>query len=101
MITQLATARKYVNAVVTALDADPTTLPVTMAFTTGGDPQDSDWQPATWNTGAPLGPNQYMAQCLVGPGGTITLAKGSYRYWVKVVSTPEIPEEPAGFLTIY
>lgn len=102
MITQLATARKNVSVVITALDVNPTTLPVAIAFTTPGvDPQNSDWNTATWNTAAALGPNQYLAQCLVGPGGTVTLANGTYQIWAKVTGVTEVPQEPAGMLTIY
>lgn len=102
MINQLATSLMYVNAIVTCLGGNPTTDPVAMAFTTPGvDPQAGDWRTATWNTTVTLGTNQYMAQCLVGPGGTVTLPVGSYQYWVKVTDNPEIPELPVGMLTIY
>lgn len=102
MINQLASALMYVNAVVTCLGGNPTTDTVQMAFTTQGvNPQPGDWKTATWNTTVALGANQYMAQCLVGPGGTVQLAAGSYQYWVKVTDNPEIPQLPVGMLTIY
>lgn len=102
MINQLASSLQYVNVIVTALDRNPTTDTVAMAFTAPGvDPQAGDWRSATWNTTVTLGANQYMAQCLVGPGGTVTLPIGQYQYWVKVTDNPEIPQLPAGMLTIY
>lgn len=102
MINQLASSLMYVNAIVTCLGGNPTTDTVQMAFTTQGvDPQPADWKTATWNTAVTLGANQYMAQCLVGPGGTVTLPIGQYQYWVKVTDNPEIPQLPVGLLTIY
>lgn len=102
MIQQLATSLQYVPVIVTAVGANPTTDPVAIAFTTPGtDPQSGDWKTASWNTTVTLGTNQYEAQCLVGPGGTVTLATGSYQIWVKVTDNPEVPQLPAGMLTIY
>ena len=63
-------------------------LTVQMAFTTG-QPVGGDWKSATWTT--LTAPTRYLATCLVGPGGTVTLADGSYEVWVKVTTTPEIP----------
>lgn len=102
MINQLASSLQYVPLVVTCLGGNPTTDPVAMAFTAPGvDPQPADWKTASWNTTATLGANQYLAQCLVGPGGTVTLTNGTYQMWVKVTDNPEIPQLPAGMLSIY
>ena len=102
MINQLAASLMYVTAVVTCLKGDPTTDTVQMAFIAPGtDPQPTDWKTATWDTTVTLGANQYMAQCLVGPGGTVQLAVGSYQYFVKVTDNPEIPILPVGMITIY
>ncbi len=102
MINQLASSLQYINAVVTALDRNPTTDVVQMAFTTqGGRPQSSDWKAASWDTAASVGINNYLARCLVGPGGTVTLTTGQYAIWVKVTDNPEVPELPAGQLAIY
>lgn len=62
-------------------------------------PAPSDWQAGSWVTNP--GP-VYMAQCLVGPGGTIALAAGVYAIWVKVIDNPEtfIPPGGVGTLTI-
>lgn len=101
MISQLATSLQYVPVIVTAMGGNPTTDTVMMAFTTGTDPQPGDWKTAAWDTSAPLGSNQFLAQCLVGPGGTVQLAAGQYAIWVKVTDNPEIPILPAGQLGIY
>ena len=101
MINQLATSLQYVPVIVTAIGGNPTTDVVAMAFTTGADPQPGDWKTASWDTTTALGSNQYLAQCLVGPGGTVQLAVGQYSIWVKVTDNPEIPILPAGQLGIY
>lgn len=102
MISQLATSLQYVNTIVTIPDANPTTDVVAMAFTVQGvRPQSTDWKTASWNTAALVGPNNYLARCLVGPGGTVQLAAGQYKIWVKITDNPEIPQIPAGQLTIY
>lgn len=56
-----------------------------------------DWQLADWETIS----GRYYARCLVGPGGTVTLAVGNCNVWVKVTDNPEVPIMPAGTLTIY
>lgn len=101
MINQLATSLQYVPVIVTAMGGNPTTDVVAMAFTTSGEPQPGDWKSATWDTTTALGANQYLAQCLVGPGGTVQLAAGQYSIWVKVTDNPEVPILPAGTLGIY
>lgn len=102
MINQLATSLQYVNAIVTAADVNPTGDSVYMAFTNqGARPQSGDWKAASWNTAANVGVNNYLARCLVGPGGTVTLTTGQYAIWVKVTDNPEVPELPAGQLSIY
>jgi hypothetical protein len=67
---------------------NPTSDVVEMAFKTGGQPPgNSDWQTAEWDTVN----GQYVAKCLVGPGGTIQLTVGSYTVYVKITDNPEIP----------
>jgi hypothetical protein len=76
---------------------DLSALPVQMAFTPG-EPAGGDWKSATWTT--LTNPTRYLASCLVGPGGTVTLAEGTYQVWVKVTATPEIPVKLAGFVVV-
>lgn len=62
---------------------------VEVAFTTPGvDPGAPDWNAATWTGATPQGAD---ATILVGPGGTVTLAKGVYQPWVRVTGATEVP----------
>jgi hypothetical protein len=75
---------------------DPTGDDVSFAFMAPGvNPGVSDLVTGSWQT---IGSNFY-AICLVGPGGH-ALAVGTYVIWVKVVDSPESPEEPVGVLRI-
>ncbi len=83
--------------------ADPTGDTVKMAFMPGpayATPQSSDWKAASWTTDLTQTPHAFYARCLVGPGGTTTLAAGTYRLWVQLTDTPEIPARPVGDITI-
>ncbi len=89
---------QYVGVPVKAVNPDgttknPTADPVAMAFMPQATqvPQNADWQSAVWATRAGDILNPYAAACLVGPGGTITLAIGTYIIYVKVTDSPEIP----------
>jgi hypothetical protein len=87
-----------VSAVVDGAAYDPTSDTVQMAFTAVGvDPVSGDWKTAGWETIS----GRYYARCLVGPGGTIDLAVGSYTVWVKVTDSPEIPILRSGGLRVY
>lgn len=102
MIVQQATSLQYVPIIVTAMNANPTGDSVAIAFTApGADPQPSDWNAAGWDASADVGVNQYLARCLVGPGGAVQLAVGAYQVWIKITDNPEVPVLPAGYLTIY
>src|SRR6266576_4335060 len=68
-----------------SLDTVQMAFPVTEVAPAGG-----DWKSATWETDATATPTRYLARCLVGPGGTVTLATGQYDVWVKVTHSPEI-----------
>jgi hypothetical protein len=82
------------------LPFNPTGLTVQMAFIDGWTPPGSgDWQTASWAATTTVN-GAYLAQCLVGPDGTITLAIGTYQTWVKVTSSPEIPVISTGSVTI-
>lgn len=99
-------SKEYVGIVVDAeasgLAVDPTGDVVEMAFPlTGVDPVSGDWKAAAWDTDASTTPPTYIAQCLVGPGGTIALAKGTYDIWVKVTDSPEIPALQAEHLYVF
>ena len=72
---------------------NPTADPVFMAFMPQATqvPQNADWQAAIWATRSSDILNPYAAACLVGPGGTITLAIGTYIIYVKITDSPEVP----------
>lgn len=90
-----------VNATVAGVSHNPTSDTVQMAFlsTPNSVPQLSDWKTASWDTTASfLYP--YLAQCLVGPTGTVTLTAGTYTIWIKIADSPETPVQQVGSLTI-
>lgn len=78
---------------------NPTGDTVQFAFTLGG-ANPSTWYAGTWASTTPLTSGAYLAQCLVGPGGTVALTRGSYSCWIKITDNPEIPVIPAGQLQI-
>lgn len=109
MITQSSLSLQYVQAAVTATvggnPLNPTTDVVQFAFTTGGanpvNPVSGDWKTGSWDGAQPRPPgNAYLAQCLVGPGGTVALTPGIYTMWIKVLDSPETPVINVGLLTI-
>jgi hypothetical protein len=106
VITQSALSREYVAVAITAKAAgtpiNPTGDTVEFAFTTGtAKPGAGDWKTGSWDGTQPQTPsNAYIAHCLVGPGGTVELAAGRYRMWVRVTDNPEVPVIPFGMLQI-
>jgi hypothetical protein len=106
-VVEISTASKeYVRAAVHAeelgLTVNPTAATVEMAFVQPlADPQAGDWKAAVWDTDSsdPAG-TVYYAQCLVGPGGTVTLANGRYTVWVRVTRGTEQPARKAGTLIV-
>jgi hypothetical protein len=86
---------------------NPTTAPLTvqLAFpVSSGLPlrpaQPSAWFAASWLAGGTG--KGYVAQCLVGPGGVVTLTAGQvYDVWSKILGTPEQPVKFAGQLAVY
>lgn len=63
-------------------------------------PGNSDWVSGSWQTDTSSILYPYLAQCLVGPSGTITLGLGSYYMYVKISDSPEVPVLLAGQLQI-
>lgn len=106
MITQSALSCQYVQAAVSATVSgapyNPTSDVVQFAFTRApAAPGPSDWVAGSWDGATPRPPGStYAAQCLVGPGGTITLAAGTYTMWIKITDTPETPVINVGLLKI-
>lgn len=99
-----ALSTQYVQTPVRAFQQgqpyNPTGDAVVMAFIAGfGEPGNTDWKTASWAWTTAIN-GYYIAQCLVGPGGTITLAQGTYAVWIKITDNPEIPVINTGSLTI-
>jgi hypothetical protein len=87
-----------VSAQVNGVVVNPTSDVVKMAFLSStAAPGVSDWQTASWNV---VGANQYQIQCLVGPGGTIQLATGSWYVWVQITDSPEIIVRSVDLITV-
>jgi hypothetical protein len=75
---------------------NPTADEVQFAFVQGSS------YPSTWYTGSWTQnlQSQYVAQCLIGPAGTVTLTPAQWTVWVKITDDPEIPIRTAGTVTI-
>ena len=68
--------------------------PVEIALVASGTtPATGDWTDADAWDGT-------IAKLLIGPGGTVELAAGTYRVWVRVTATPEIPVIESGLVRI-
>ena len=103
-MSQLST--QYVLVPVSATKAgvsyNPTGDPVQFAFAATATyvPQSGDWVSGSWQTDTSSLLYPYLAQCLVGPSGTITLGLGTYYMYLKISDNPEIPVLIAGQLQI-
>lgn len=73
---------------VRAGSGDPTVYPVQVALLADAErPTGEDWHDATWDTDG----GETVAVLLVGPASVIDPGPGSYRTWVKITATPEVP----------
>lgn len=90
-----------VNAVKAGAPYNPTSDAVQFAFLLdiSGTPGSSDWVSGSWVT-LPNYLYPWACQCLIGPGGTITLSPALYVVWVKITDNPEIPVLIAGMLRV-
>lgn len=83
---------------------DPTADTVVMAFITSppetAAPASGDWKTASWETNSTPDPDQYEAKCLVGTGGAVALAAGTYYVWVKITDSPETPAKYSGIIKV-
>lgn len=100
-VGSLEYVRVSVYAESSGAQVNPTSDTVQMAFVPGSAaPEAGDWKSASWDTDTTTTPTTYRAQCLVGPSGTVTLVRGSYTVWVKIVDSPETPVRPVGSLKV-
>ena len=100
-LRQSVLSREYVavpvSAVVNGAAINPTTDTVNFAFTASRSTPPSTFVAGSWETEG----GTYYARCLVGPGGTTTLAVGQWATWVKVTDNPEIPVRFVGYVVIF
>jgi hypothetical protein len=75
---------------------DPTGDTVQFAFVPGsGYPV--MWYAGSWTTNVQ---GNFLAQCLVGPTGTVQLVPSTYTVWCEITDNPEVPVRPVGSLQI-
>jgi hypothetical protein len=90
-----------VRADADGLPYDPTHATPEMAFMSSPltEPSSGDWKTATWDV-TRIG--SYIMQCLVGPGGTVTLPRGGYYVWARITDpvAGEIPVESVARLFV-
>lgn len=87
-----------VEVVINGVAYDPHLDAVVLAFPVRGvDPVALDWKTGSWELGSD---GIWMARCLVGPGGTVTLTAGTYDAWVKITDSPEIPVRKCGVVEV-
>lgn len=79
-----------------------TNYTVDLAFVTGGDPADADWQPATWEPSTKTidGQAYYLAKLLVGPAGDIALTDGAWNVYARVTTGDQQPVVRAGVVLV-
>jgi hypothetical protein len=65
----------------------------------GSVPTSGQWVAGNWIT-VPNYNYPYMAQCLIGPGGSTAPTTGTYSVWVQITDAPEIPVLIAGQLQV-
>lgn len=102
MYSQSALAKRYIQLQVTKYTptglGDPSASPVAMAFLpTGEDPVSGDWKTGSW-VQTPVG--DWLAQCLVGPGGAVTLSPGIYYLWIQITDPSELVIAAVGQLEV-
>lgn len=78
-----------VSASLAGLPVNPTSKTVEVAFLTSSraEPGAEDWKAAAWDTTL-IG--TYVAQCLVGPGGTFVPVAGRYYTWVRIIDVSSL-----------
>jgi len=88
----------WVSVTEYGVQVDPTSGTVEFAFVAeGAVPGSSDWKAGSWeSTGF-----EYLARCLVGPSGVISLPANTYDVWVRYTKSPEEVIEAIGNLFIY
>lgn len=84
-----------------ATDLTPYTVEIAITL---GDPVESDWKAATWEstTKTVQGATYYLARLEIGPGGAVTLDdNATYQVHARITTPGERPVVYAGFLQAY
>jgi hypothetical protein len=91
----------HVTSYVDGQPWDPSSAVAEAAFlpSSRAEPSSGDWKACSWDTNL-IG--THVAQCLVGPGGTVTLAAGTYFTWLRVTDSSSNEEvvDPTGRLIV-
>lgn len=101
-----STTREYVRVRVAAVESgvtvDPTTATVEFAaVAVAAEP--STWTAGGWETDATTDPDSYYARILVsgpGGGGALTLADGTYDWWIRITDVTERVSRRVGTLIV-
>ncbi len=89
--------RVKVSAVESGVSVNPTSDTVEFAFVSiGQDVTDATWTSGAWETSG----TTYYARKLVGAGGGLVLADGTYEVWVRINQGVEFPSHKSGLLDI-
>lgn len=100
MIAISSLSTEYLYVTVTA-PADPTGSTIQFAIVAPG-VEPSSWTSGAWHTAATSSTRGYTAtaKILVGPAGSIVTSDGSWRVWVKVSASPDVPVRDVGQLVV-
>lgn len=93
--------KQAIEAVLSGEPYNPTSYAVHLQLQSlGSDPDDAGWIVGSWETDGTVSPSIYYARLLVGPFGDVTVADGTYRLWVKITHSPEVPVLEGGIVHI-
>jgi hypothetical protein len=85
-----------VSVVLNGVAYDPHSDPVALSFPLRG-AAPTVWTAGSWESD---GAGGWQARILVGPGGVLQLAPGTYDCWIRVTDSPEQPIRKAGIVEV-
>ena len=89
--------RYVITTTVGGVHYNPTSDHVQFAFPAQGQAP-ATWVDGSWET--LTAPTEYVARCLIGPSGAVTLTAGTWDVWIKITDSPEIPVRYADTINI-